>query len=146
MSSTRIGVAYGPIHNGRQNTYAVYRVNVDATVTVEHTGHREGTTMVGLPLGGPGWRPPTRFDSDIDHFVEITFLRHCGEMPSHIGSRAMAGIDQATDSDGVRVRECTGRYGTLDGPHSTYGATVRWDDGSRFYVDSACLWRVPSAL
>ncbi|MBF9135290.1 hypothetical protein I0C86_41300 [Plantactinospora sp. S1510] len=32
--------------------------------------------------------------------------------------------------------------GRIDGAHCTYGATVQWDNGTRYYIDSACLTRV----
>jgi hypothetical protein len=146
--NARIGVAETAPRNGRADRYTVYAVNPDGTVSVEYSGYREGSVLVGLPLGGPGWRPPTRHTSRVEHFATITFLPGHGSDENddnRHGGRHLPGISQGQPGvEGRRVVHCTGRRGTLVGDaYSTYGATVQWDDGNRYYTSTACLWWAP---
>lgn len=87
----RLGVAYGPWQAGRdatatrpqvparQEVYGIYGVDRstgDITrVYVELEGHKEpGGILVGLPLGGPGWRPPVRFWVEVDHLASLALF------------------------------------------------------------------------
>lgn len=66
-----------------------------------------------------------------------------GENPAAVHGRALVGVDQGNPTnEGRAVVDEHGRRGRIapGGAHCTYGATVEWDDGTRYYIDTACLW------
>lgn len=64
-----------------------------------------------------------------------------GDNPHKIHGRALSGISQGTSNvQGRRVVRCDGVPGVIDGAHCSYGATVRYEDGTHYYTDSACLF------
>jgi hypothetical protein len=75
---TRIGVAYGPEHGNsivgyRRSVYGVLEVVGGELYAVrEGFQERDGSgghwVTVGLPLGGPGWRPEVPFWSRVTGF------------------------------------------------------------------------------
>lgn len=65
-----------------------------------------------------------------------------GDAPDHHG-HFLAGVDQGnTRNEGRAVVDCEGRTGVITpgAAHCSYGATVTWDNGTRYYADTRCLW------
>lgn len=70
----RIGRAEGAPRgtDNRIDMYSVFAVKDGGKVlTVEYAGYRIGDVTWGLPLGGPGWTPPTRFEWDAARFATV---------------------------------------------------------------------------
>lgn len=78
--SVRVGVAKAKRRNERRDVYGVFQTRGGRTeLYVQHEGHEELAgdrviTIVGLPLGGPGWRPPVSFWAKAEWFEEIKFF------------------------------------------------------------------------
>lgn len=64
-----------------------------------------------------------------------------GDVVSHSWD-PLLGVDQGnTGNEGRAVVDCAGNRGvvTVGAAHCSYGVTVSWDNGTRFYTDTACL-------
>lgn len=75
---THIGRAFSNEHNGRRDVWSIGGVreaNGRSELFVRYTGHMEGTTFVGLPLGGPHWTPPSYLWIPAEGFHWFTFFQ-----------------------------------------------------------------------
>lgn len=86
----RIGVAFtkpeGPTRRRReygiyQSADTAYGVPVHRKLYAKYEGYREqrpdGEASVGLPLGGPNWRPEPMIDFYEADYAEIRFFEKC---------------------------------------------------------------------